>query len=121
MRYYIGVDLGGTNIAIGIVDEKYNIVENKSIPTGCPRSAEAIADDIAKTIFELLGQANILLSQICWVGIGTPGSVNSQTGVIERAHNLGFCDTPLKKLLRIGFKFNAISKMMQMPQPMESF
>lgn len=99
MNYYIGVDLGGTNIAIGIVDEKYNIIAEKSTPTDCPRSAEAIADDITKTIFELLGESGILLSQICWVGIGTPGSVNSKTGVVERAHNLGFCNTPLKKLI----------------------
>lgn len=99
MKYYIGVDLGGTNIAIGIVDENYNIIAKKSTPTNCPRSAEAIADDIAKTIFELLGEANILPSQVAWVGIGTPGSVNSQSGIIERAHNLGFCNTPLKKLV----------------------
>ena len=99
MKYYIGVDLGGTNIASGVVDENYNIIAQKSIPTNCPRTAEEIADDIAKTIFELLDSTNISQSQICWVGIGTPGSVNSKSGVIERAHNLGFCDTPLKKLI----------------------
>lgn len=99
MKHYIGVDLGGTNIAIGIVDENYNIITKKSVPTNCPGSAEAIADDIAKTALELLKETNMSLNEISWVGIGTPGSVNSQSGVIERAHNLGFCDTPLKKLI----------------------
>lgn len=97
--YYIGVDLGGTNIAVGIVDQKYNIIAKKSAPTNCPRSAEAIADDIVKIIFELLKGACIKLSEVSWLGIGTPGSVNSQSGVIERAHNLGFYNTPLKKLI----------------------
>ena len=97
--YYIGVDLGGTNIAIGIVDEKYNIIAKKSVPTNCPRSADEISDDIAKTIYELLNDSDISISKVAWVGIGTPGSVNSETGVIERAHNLGFSNTPLKKLL----------------------
>ena len=53
MNYYIGVDLGGTNIAIGVVNEKKEIVLKKSIPTACPRSAEEIVDDIVKTIREL--------------------------------------------------------------------
>ena len=44
MNYYIGVDLGGTNIAVGILDEKYNIIAKRSIATNCPRSAESIAE-----------------------------------------------------------------------------
>ncbi|MEE1280133.1 MAG: ROK family glucokinase [Oscillospiraceae bacterium] len=99
MIYYIGIDLGGTNIAIGIVDENYNIVAKKSIPTACPRSAEDIADDISNTVSLLISENKILFSDIKWAGIGTPGSVNSQSGVVERAYNLGFVDTPLKKLI----------------------
>ena len=99
MKHYIGVDLGGTNIAIGLVDEKYNIIAKRSIPTRCPRSAEEIINDIAITISEIVNDANMTISDLMWVGIGTPGSVNSKTGVVERAHNLGFCNTPLKKLL----------------------
>ena len=59
MRYYIGVDLGGTNIAIGIVNDSMDIVLKKSIPTACPRSAEEIADDIVKTIKELCAELSI--------------------------------------------------------------
>ncbi len=99
MKYYIGVDLGGTNIAVGIVDENMKIAVKKSIPTDCPRSADEIADDIAKTIYELCDKMSVSVSDLGWIGIGTPGSVNSQTGVVERAHNLGFYETPLMKLI----------------------
>ena len=106
MNYYIGVDLGGTNIAIGIVNDDKEIVLKKSIPTACPRSAEEIVDDIVKTINELCESFKISIDDLKWIGIGTPGSVNSKTGVVERAHNLGFFDTPLKDLIsnRVNIK-----------------
>jgi len=99
MKHYIGIDLGGTNIAIGIVDENKQIIIKKSIPTACPRSAEEIVDDIVKTIYELCKKTNLSINNVEWIGIGSPGSVNSETGVVERAHNLGFFNTPLKDLL----------------------
>ncbi|MBO5845247.1 MAG: ROK family protein, partial [Clostridia bacterium] len=46
--YKIGVDLGGTNIAVGLVDENYEIKVKKSLPTGADRAPERIVDDIAK-------------------------------------------------------------------------
>ena len=45
--YYIGVDLGGTNIAIGIVNEQYEIVKKGSTPTKPERGADAIIEDMA--------------------------------------------------------------------------
>ena len=45
--YRIGIDLGGTNIAAGIVNEAYEIICQESVPTGADRSSEAIADDMA--------------------------------------------------------------------------
>ncbi len=104
MSYYIGIDLGGTNIAIGLVDEEYKIISKISIPTNCPRSESEIADDISDTVKKIVSEKGLTLKDICWCGIGTPGSVNSETGVVERAYNLGFFDTPLKKLLeeRLG-------------------
>ena len=44
MHYNIGVDLGGTNIAVAIVDENYHIIEKHSVPTNCPRKSEFIVD-----------------------------------------------------------------------------
>lgn len=99
MNYNIGVDLGGTNIAVAIVDENYNIIEKHSVPTNCPRKAELIVEDIINTIKFVLSKQNISLSQVNSIGIGTPGSVNSQSGIIERAYNLGFVNTPLREMI----------------------
>ena len=104
--YYIGVDLGGTNIAIGLVDESKKIISKKSLPTACPRSAEEIVLDIVNTIVLLCKEESVSLNDLAWIGIGTPGSVNSETGVVERAHNLGFFDTPLKDLLNKRLNVN---------------
>ena len=54
--YYIGVDLGGTNIAIGIVDEKYKIIRKGSVPTRPERGVDAILDDMAALSYRLLGE-----------------------------------------------------------------
>lgn len=99
MGYYIGIDLGGTNIAVGVVDESFQIIGRANAPTGAFRPAELIADDIAATAREALKDADISLDLVEWVGIGTPGTVNPKTGVVGSAFNLGFHNTPLSKLL----------------------
>lgn len=93
--YYIGVDLGGTNIATAVVNEKFEIVSKASIPTNANRPAEEIAKDIAKTIDMAIEKAEIAKSDVKSVGIGSPGAVNAEKGVIEFAGNLGFDNVPL--------------------------
>lgn len=88
--YYIGVDLGGTNIAVGIVDENYNIVKKGSVPTLADREADAIIADMANLAKRLLDECNISLDDVAYVGIASPGSVNPDTCVIEYANNLPF-------------------------------
>lgn len=106
MGYYIGIDLGGTNIAAGVVDAAFEIVGRAHAPTGAFRPAEQIADDMAATARKALADAGISMEQVEWVGIGTPGTVNPETGVVGSAFNLGFKNTPLSKLLadRLGKK-----------------
>ena len=48
MGYYAGIDLGGTNIAVGIVNDSFEIIGKASVKTNAPRPAEEIADDMAK-------------------------------------------------------------------------
>ncbi|MBQ6019119.1 MAG: ROK family protein [Clostridia bacterium] len=97
--YRIGVDLGGTNIVAGIVDENNNIVAKAETPTNTPRPAEAIFDDIAKVSFEALEKAGATPDDVISVGVGTPGSVNKDNGNIEFANNLGFDNVPAKEML----------------------
>ncbi|MDE5564182.1 MAG: ROK family protein, partial [Oscillospiraceae bacterium] len=47
MKYYIGIDLGGTNIVAAVVDENYNIITKASTKTNRPRPEQEIADDMA--------------------------------------------------------------------------
>ena len=97
--YTIGIDLGGTNIAGGVVDDKMNIVVKDSVPTKLPRSAEAIIDDMATLALSLVKKASISMSEIKWVGIGTPGTANSDTGIIEYANNLHFENVPMVSMM----------------------
>ena len=100
MKYYIGIDLGGTNIVAAVVDEKYNILTKASTKTNRPRPAEAIADDMAAMAIKAVEDANLTMDDIEWVGVGTPGIANSETGVIEYSNNLGFENTPMAELIR---------------------
>lgn len=99
MKYYLGIDLGGTNIAAGVVDESYKIIAQTSVKTNSPRPAEAIIDDMAMVAREALKKANLSVDDVEWVGVGAPGSVNQDTGIVEYSNNLGFLDVPLRKML----------------------
>ncbi len=99
MKYYVGIDLGGTNIVAGVVDEAYNIIAKASTKTNCPRPEKEIAEDMAKMAVEAVANANLTFDDIEWIGIGTPGIANSKTGIIEYSNNLGFKDTPMVKYI----------------------
>lgn len=86
--HYLGIDLGGTNIVAGLVDDKYNIIEKSSCKTNVPRSEDEICDDMVKLIIETLERENLTMDDIPWVGIGAPGSANVERGVIEYSANL---------------------------------
>ena len=102
--YKLGIDLGGTNIAAGVVDEKFNIIGTASVKTNCPRPAEEIADDMKKAALAAVKNAGVSLDDIESVGIGAPGSINNQDGTISYSNNLGFYDVDLGKMMseRLG-------------------
>ncbi len=100
MKYYIGIDLGGTNIVAGVVDENYKIVAKASTKTNLPRPEKKIADDMVKVSLEAVKNAGITIDDIQWVGVGTPGIANSEKGIIEYSCNLGFDNTPMKKYIQ---------------------
>lgn len=99
--YRIGVDLGGTNIVVGIINEKNEIIQKASRPTNAPRQAEKIFDDIADAITEAMSAQNLTNDDIISIGVGTPGSVNKTEELIEFANNLGFNNVPAYRLLRV--------------------
>ena len=98
--YCIGVDLGGTNIAIGIVDENQSIIKKRSAPTPANGDPTAIVDEIAKLIKALCKEVKIGEDEIASVGIAAPGSVDPVAGIVKYANNLPFRDFPICDLLK---------------------
>ena len=98
--YRIGVDLGGTNIVVGIIDENNRILAKAQRKTNAPRAAEGIFDDMADAIREAMEKLGVTNDDIRSIGVGTPGSVNKALELIEFANNLGFDNVPAYKLLR---------------------
>ena len=97
--YRIGIDLGGTNIVAGLVDENLKIVDTRSIKTDAPRSVQSIVDDMARLAYTLMEQNHLTAADVASVGVGVPGTANPQNGYLEDANNLGFEDVPLLPLL----------------------
>ena len=102
--YYLGIDLGGTNIAAGVIDENFKIVGRGKIKTNLPRPAEDIVNDMYKAGMDAIRDAGITLDDIKCVGMGAPGTVNGATGIIEYANNLRFENVPIRKMLSDLFK-----------------
>ena len=98
--YRIGVDLGGTNIAVGLVNENMELVKKLSTPTGATRPGEEIVGDIATLCKNLCAEAGIALSDVESIGIASPGIANHDTGVVEYANNLPFHNFPIADLLK---------------------
>lgn len=99
MKYYLGIDLGGTNIAAGVVNDEYKIVARAKTPTNRPRPAKEIIASMADVAKEAVKLAGITLDEIESVGIGSPGVINSEKGIIEYANNLDFYNVPIADML----------------------
>jgi len=99
MKYYIGIDLGGTNIAAGVVNENNEIVAKTSVKTGSGRPVNLIVDDMANVAKSAAESIGLTLDEVEWVGVGAPGKANKATGIIEYSNNLGWHDVPLVKML----------------------
>lgn len=105
--YYIGVDLGGTNIKAAIVDGDCAILGEGSLPTALPRSADEVCADIAAAVRTALDEAGLTLEQMDGLGVGCPGTVNPQTGVVEYSNNLDWRGYPLRARLAGHLGLNA--------------
>ena len=97
--YRIGVDLGGTNIAVGLINDNYEIIARAGTKTNIPRPAEEIFADIVKCAKEAVAKAGVEMSEVSSIGIGTPGSCDKKNGVILYANNLYFDNVPAVELV----------------------
>ncbi len=88
--YYLGVDLGGTNITAGLVDEKGKLIAKKTTPTMNGRDSADILDDMAEMCGRLIEENKLELKDITSIGIGLPGLLDKKKGVLVYANNLNF-------------------------------
>ncbi len=107
--YTIGVDLGGTNIAVGLCDENLNIVDKGSVPTNPNRDPELIIKDMAELTDKIIKKNGLSLSDIEYVGIASPGTVNSETGIVEYSNNIPFVDFHIADVFK---KFLPVSRVL---------
>jgi len=94
---YIGVDVGGTTIKAGLVDDNCNIIVKGSIPTQSEESYEVLSRDIAEFAKELAIKGGVTLKDVQAIGIGFPGTVDDENGMVIYANNLNLLNAPVGK------------------------
>lgn len=95
MSYYIGIDLGGTNIKAGVVNDDGRVVFKLSRPTKAERGYMMVIKDMAKIVFEVSEVGKIPMQEISCIGIGCPGTINRDEGKIEFSNNLNWYSVPV--------------------------
>lgn len=100
MSYYVGIDLGGTNIKAGVVTDSGRVAFKLSRPTKAERGYMTVIKDMAKLVFEISDVGKIPLREIACVGIGCPGTINRGEGKIEFSNNLDWHSVPIVECMR---------------------
>jgi len=96
----IGIDLGGTKIAAGVVDESGKILSHCQRRTGAERPYQQVIEDMAGTALDAVKKAGLTLSDVESIGVGVPGFFDKKTGVVVFCTNLGWHDVPLRAEMR---------------------
>jgi glucokinase len=87
-EHVIGIDLGGTETKIGIVQEDGKIIEKRMIPTKVFEGRIAVVTRIGDAIEELLHESGMNSSDVIGIGVGSPGSIDHETGTVLFSPNL---------------------------------
>lgn len=93
--YRAGIDLGGTNIKAGIVDENQKILVEDSVPTRVERPYQEIIKDMADLVKNLLNKIHATDAELSGVGVGSPGTVDAANGVVLYSNNFDWDNIPL--------------------------
>ncbi len=97
---YLGVDLGGTGIKVGLVTEKGEILAKGSTPTLRERPYQEIIADIANLCKRVVADAGKSIENVAAIGVGIPGICDPHTGVIPFCTNLGWHEVPFVEELQ---------------------
>lgn len=96
MKYYLGVDIGGTNVVVGAVDKNGCLIDKSSFKTNIPRPANDLCKEITEHCIKV-AERNGGMSEVVSIGVGVPGIISE--GVIKNASNLKYKDIPLSQIL----------------------
>ena len=99
--YSIGVDIGGMSVKVGLVDGEGKIVSQSRVKTA--PTADEVIINMVKQINDLLNEKNLTAKDIQGIGVGCPGAVTGQTGMVEFLPNLGWENVPLVAELKKYF------------------
>lgn len=99
----IGIDLGGTSVGVGLVDDNYNVLHDTNIRTKGCKTEKELLEKIKKCVHELIKESGVSLNDIESIGIGSPGSVDNEKGIVLSAGNLPLNNTPIGKVLQDEF------------------
>lgn len=103
MGRYIGIDLGGTNIKCGAVDDAGRVVHRLSVPTDSDRGAEAVLNAMIAGAKDAAAGADWSMASVDAIGIGSPGPIDFAAGVIVKAPNIpGLDNMPLRDGVSAG-------------------
>ncbi|NJL31662.1 MAG: ROK family protein [Phycisphaerales bacterium] len=92
---WVGVDLGGTNIQAGVVSGEGKVLARAKMKTRADEGTEAVIRRVAETVRDAAGDAGVKLKDVHAVGIGAPGTVDIDKGMVVRAVNLRWNRVPL--------------------------
>lgn len=90
MTYIAGVDVGGTNIVCGILDESGNVISKCKIPTESEKGHKPVLSNIAETLSKAAGNARIHFDEITTIGLGIPGLIYPGQGICKKSVNLNW-------------------------------
>ena len=97
---YIGIDLGGTGIKIGVVDESGAILSQGETPTLAGRPYEDIIADMGRCMLDVMARGGFEEKDIASIGVGIPGVADEKTGHVIFCTNLGWHNVPLREAMR---------------------
>lgn len=97
---YIGVDLGGTNIAVGLVDEDGTILYKDDTPTIATRPIEEIVKDMCDLCKRVVEEAGCTMDDVAAIGVGCPGTIDNEKGEIVYTNNIPMKHVPMRDMIR---------------------
>ena len=106
---HVGVDIGGTKIALGLVTSKGECIRQKKFPTEVAKGPDWIMTHLVADINTFLEQAQVPIDAINSIGIGVPGTVELATGNVVLAPNLYWQDVALGEHMQAAFPKSPIS------------